>query len=195
MKLTVENKKLNISMNVLPEKYRWRAIQYRHVVIFLGICVAIAVVLMGLQRVQEALDLTKSLGKDAVSLQESTLLKAEVIKTSALQESKIDEFEEIGNKKNVFTDEISVVVDTAIAVNMEDGIIVDIANIEHEGSTIVVHCSTDVYTDQVIYTPSMARLAEAIMETEMFYAIERAATSWELPLPALYKLEIIREKP
>jgi hypothetical protein len=195
MKLTVENKKLNININVLPEKYRWHAIKYRHVVIFLGICVAVAIILTGAQYVQEALDTTASLSAEAVHQQELNGLKHDIILSDNKLQAQIAEFDEIDGKKSIFADEMSVIIGAAIAVNTEEDIVVDVVNIKHDGEIISVSCNTDIYTDQAIYTPSMIRLAEAIMETGMFYSIERDATGWQLPLPAIYELEIIREKP
>jgi len=65
MKLSQSNKKLNININVLPDKYRWHFIKFKYIVVILLFTVAAAGVLLAYQVVVDTYAVTDGLYEES----------------------------------------------------------------------------------------------------------------------------------
>ena len=87
MKLLMSNKKLNLNINVLPDKYRWHFIKFKYVVAILLVIVGAAAALLAYQVVVDAYAATDGLyvQRDELNDDVSTMLKVNTQRASMQQ--------------------------------------------------------------------------------------------------------------
>ena len=107
MKRTLNNKKLNININVLPDKYRWHFIKFRYVVAVLLMMVAVAGVILVYQVVIDALAHTKELNAQSDRLNESLAEMVSTNKERASMQQTINEYSKMRAKNGVLLNDVT----------------------------------------------------------------------------------------
>ena len=166
MKLTMNDKKQNININVLPEKYRGTVIKFSHLIVILGSLCAVAIIILFYQIVLDATANTSLLRLDAEILRQRGDLRTVEKQEKNKMEFAIKELEEIGDKKDIIGTDMEVIMAAASAAN------VDVPSIQYLSNKIELQCPTDIYDNSsgnyTVMTNSFENFEAALVEYNRF---------------------------
>ena len=121
MKLLLSNKKLNLNINVLPDKYRWHFVKFKYVVAILLIIVGAAATLLAYQVVIDAYAVTDGLYEFQGLLEDrvGTMLKVNTQRAS--MQLTINEYSSLTASNGVLLNDVTrlyeIEADSTVAVD------------------------------------------------------------------------------
>jgi len=190
MKLTMnDNKtKLNININVLPDKYRGTVIQFKHVVIVLGSLCAVFIILLFYQVVLDSMLDTALLRNNNGLITAKSELRIQEQQEQNLLQATINELDEIDSKKNALALDMEFITVTAAAINVE------ISSITYLATSIELLCPTDAYKQQPnsyqLTTDTFDSFEESLVEYPRFLSAGNDDLSQSSNVPDSVKVTI-----
>jgi len=168
MKASTNNKKLNISINILPDKYRWHFIKFKYVVAILLIIVGAAATLLSYQIVVDSYAATDLLYEqsDLLASRVSTMVKVNTVRNSMQQT--MNEYGSVTTRNGIMLSDVmrlyEIEADSDVAVAQVEystsEIIVDVSAFDETAGT-----SWDLWVDEV------EAFAVALREDERFRTV------------------------
>ena len=184
MKLAMDSsKKLNISINVLPDKYRQHILTFKAFVIFLAALCAVAIIVLTYQIVLDAIIDTRELQYDVDLLNQRFNLKRIEINHINSMKNAIEDYNEIDAIQALAIDDVQDVKDAADATGLQ------VVTIKHTGSEIDLQCPTSsVYSDYPVATQAIKDFEDVIVIQDRFTSMEYPPLP--SPLPDYVKITI-----
>lgn len=181
MKLTMNEtkRKLNISINVLPNRYRGTVIKFKHVVVALGTLCAVFIILLFYQVVLDSIISTDVLrnGNDLITAKYE--LRSQEQQEQNLMQATINELNTISGKKDGLVQDIEFITTAASATNVE------ISTITYSATSVELQCLTDAYKDQPNYyqltTATFDSFEESLIKYNGFLLVSHDAIPSQVP--------------
>jgi len=182
MKLTMNDnkRKLNININVLPDRYRGTVIHFKHVVAVLGSLCAVFVILLFYQVVLDSMVTTDLLrnGDDLITAKYE--LRIQEQQEQNLLQATLNEVNEINGKKDGLVQDIEFITTAASATNVE------ISTITYSSATsIELQCLTDAYSEQPNYyqltIETIDSFEESLIEYNGFLSVSHDTIPSQVP--------------
>jgi len=184
MKVTIDSsRKLNLSINVLPDKYRQHILTFKAFVIFLATLCAIAIIVLTYQIVWDATINTRELGYDVDYLTQRFQLKTIDINRKNSMVNAINDYNKIDIRQTLFLDDIQDIKDAADTTGLQ------LVNIKHTGDTVELQCPTSsIYNVYGVAIQTIYDFEDAIVAQERFDSVEYPPLP--SPLPDYVKITI-----
>jgi len=168
MKASTNNKKLNISINILPDKYRWHFLKFKYVVSILLTIVGVAATLLSYQIVVDSYAATDLLYEqsDLLASRVSTMVKVNTLRNSMQQT--MNEYTSAITRNGIMLNDVIRLYE------IEADFDVDVSKVEYYSSEIIVDVSAfdnTAGTSWDLWVDEVEAFAVALRDDERFRTV------------------------